>query len=50
MHEILDGVNPDYLRPLFKNAFRPLQADYLKMCRALKIKVPDRGLQGLRDK
>ncbi len=25
MREILDGVNPDYLRPLFKNAFRPLQ-------------------------
>jgi len=25
MREILDGVSPDYLRPLFKDAFRPLQ-------------------------
>jgi hypothetical protein len=25
MREILDGVSPDHLRPLFKDAFRPLQ-------------------------
>ena len=25
MREILDGINPDNLRPLFKDAFRPLQ-------------------------
>ena len=25
MREILDGINPDDLRPLFKDAFRPLQ-------------------------
>ena len=25
MREILDGISPDYLRPLYKDAFRPLQ-------------------------